>query len=471
MFHWFMEVMRSATRRRGRAADGVRQMEGAGVAARWCAVEPLEERVLLSAVAAAQPVTVVSSPNDLTTIRNPVQAEIGEGLNLVQGDLVPGAHVQTFEVALDTHMRVRMNVPGAGADLQVRLIQDQNGNELLNSGEVVAASTQNYQNQAIPALLLDPGTYHLQVVSAVAQQSNPYTVRVNVVESPYVPSTDTQVEHEELDVAVSAKLPQFPIFNATRHTNVPADIHELGFSDMQVLGPGKLIKEFGKLYPTRSAWVRAGRPDVPDDRIRNAVRDLDPDLLLVLDVESWKLFGVSEREANYAMDRFIDIVNVIRDERPDLTLGYFGRLPQFTYVRASRGPGDEMYEEVIDRINLTKRLANKVDVIFPVIYRSPRFTEAQHIAYVQAQLKEARRYGKPVIAAMWTHYRPIWEDGERIPGRMLTARELRTDLDLVYQYADGAYIWNARETPWNSDVRWVRVIDQFVGEMAAELEG
>lgn len=262
------------------------------------------------------------------------------------------------------------------------------------------------------------------------------------------------VYYGTLDLHINAALPK-PVFDITRLQNKP-DTRSLGMTPATLMMAGALLKTLPDEFLTRATWEAAGRPSLDHNRMTKAVSDVPRDSLLILDIEFWELFQHDDlAEVDYALDRFIEIVTVIREARPDLKIGYFGRLPRVTYVAAARGPGHESYDGIVERIAYTQRLADVVDVIIPPCFRvgDDERRDLQD-EFNETSVELARLYGKPVLPYMMNRYRPRGRGEEQF--EMVPPNEWRQDLEQLYEIGDGVIIcsfdadkdWNPAEMPW-----------------------
>jgi hypothetical protein len=107
-----------------------------------------------------------------------------------------------------------------------------------------------------------------------------------------------------------------------------------------------------------------------------------------------------------------------------------------------------------------KPLASVVDIIFPSLYTF--YGDSASIScwpnYAQANIREARMYGKPVWAFIWMKYH---SSGNWIPRTFW-----RKQLETVYTYADGVVVWSQSEgsSAWSWSAPWWLETKDFLAD-------
>ncbi len=183
--------------------------------------------------------------------------------------------------------------------------------------------------------------------------------------------------------------------------------------------------------------------------------------IAVIDFERLSISTMHTDEATVRanMAQMIQIIDWMKNERPNIKLGYYDNLPVESYwVTLWQKPGD------LARLNaanaLLKPLADKVDYIFPSLYTVYDNTEAWRI-YAEAQISRARQFGKPVIPFLWFEYHDNNADlkGQELP-KAVWAQELAT----VRALADGAIIWGGWQRSWNDNANWWKTLQKAAVE-------
>ena len=194
---------------------------------------------------------------------------------------------------------------------------------------------------------------------------------------------------------------------------------------------------------------------------------------LVIDIEHWEIsiMRVSVAEAEYNLRMLVQIIDWVKDERPNLKVGYYGMLPLSDYWMTSNyghallyaGTGNAWWDAMLPKATATyiemqaandfvaNALASKVDFLCPSFYT---FYEDQQGWRLVSTLRmaEARRFGPPVLPFLWMQYHeggPVREHTLYLP-----VDYWRMQLETVLAHADGAMIWGGWLTPWDDSAQW-----------------
>ena len=202
--------------------------------------------------------------------------------------------------------------------------------------------------------------------------------------------------------------------------------------------------------------------------------------LLVLDIEHWEVnimyAPVAEVEHNLQM--LAQIVDWIKDERPEVKVGFYGILPVADYWMTADYAASLLYAstnawwnamlpkarakyEAMQAANdlVASFLASKVDFLCPSFYT---FYDDPHgwQAVSTMRISEAKRFGKPVLPFLWMQYH---EGGpEREHTLYLPADYWNLQLETVFAHADGAVIWGGWGGTWDESAPWWQITSEFL---------
>lgn len=210
-----------------------------------------------------------------------------------------------------------------------------------------------------------------------------------------------------------------------------------------------------KLAYTSELWPSQDR-EIPDlDYIRQSYiktkLSASAARIHAIDIEHWPT-RVSRHEATTvaaSVDKLCRIMRCFRCSAPALLHGYYGIVPAREYWATVRGDA-----EAIERWQADNRAVSPIaeisDVIFPSLYT---FYEDiwGWLTYASANLVEAKKYGKPVLAFLWPRYHSGSKAGELVPGSVW-----RQQLELVLSVADGAVLWDWSRATWDEEAPWWR---------------
>ncbi|MEM1445775.1 MAG: hypothetical protein AAGF84_06965 [Planctomycetota bacterium] len=226
------------------------------------------------------------------------------------------------------------------------------------------------------------------------------------------------------------------------------------------------------VYPAH-IWPTAN-PDlsfVPEDRIREIARSLEPGTTVCYDIEHWPLDPDDPEQFAYELQQFRNVVRWTREENPMLKIGFYGVMPGYRADVALLPKTHPRYEKTLRRNDLLKPLVDDVDVIFPWMYTVVDASAPEHWSlYVRAKIAEARRIapGKPVYPFLWFRYHQSYRQRS---WQMIEPEYWRLHLDLVRESADGAVIWGGYRQNWNPHADWWQVTEPLLGEPVPILWG
>lgn len=233
-----------------------------------------------------------------------------------------------------------------------------------------------------------------------------------------------------------------------------------------------------ELFPGK---VAAAEPHEPSVRAV-ARRAWQRRQILVLDVEHWPLDVriASEAEVDASIEKHRRMIRWAHDERPDLKVGIYSFLPlrdyqaPVLYLRAMENEKDpvwqkhlpahmrrfEAWQKANDRL---RPLAEEVDFVCPSLYTFHDDPDGWR-KYAEANLREARRYGKPVYPFLWPQFHQ-GENGENeFQGKHLSKEFWRAQLDIVRKNADGVVLWGGYQHRWDPQAPWWKATREFLEE-------
>lgn len=215
-----------------------------------------------------------------------------------------------------------------------------------------------------------------------------------------------------------------------------------------------------RAIPTNALWRPTASLVEPDfEAIEKAVkRYQNPIGLVCLDIEHWSLSDEDDIREN--LPKYISVLKYLKHQYPSLKVGFYSLVPvRNFYAPAYNAP--KALDQWRKKNSRLYELGSSVDVIYPSLYAFNHDQQAWQ-KYAIANLAEARRYGKPVIAFLW----PQVHDSNRENGLEFVSGEFwKLQLETVYRNADGVLIWTPHgpnKTVFNPAAEWWRVTEQFV---------
>lgn len=204
---------------------------------------------------------------------------------------------------------------------------------------------------------------------------------------------------------------------------------------------------------------------------RDAVLQAGETGLACIDIEHWLLRGDPQIIAQ-SIAKYTQIAKWFHETSPNLKIGYYGNLPLRDYWRAIKGPNDREYREWQTENNRIKAIASAVDVLFPSLYTFYPDKNGWE-KYAVAQIREARRFNKPIYVFLW----PQYHNSNRIlRGKYISADFWRFQLETARKHADGIVIWGGwdsvrnRHADWNEQAPWWRATKEFMDKYPSAAE-
>ena len=189
---------------------------------------------------------------------------------------------------------------------------------------------------------------------------------------------------------------------------------------------------------------RAPYGDFDRDKIAARARQLQAEnKLLILDIEHLDMPA--------GVDELIEALLAASEAAPAIRIGLYSILPPMkAYGENCRWYITEQAEQFERWMEASEVLFGAlrpyVDFAVPSLYTLDRdwFTHKRWELFAQMQFSLCASFDIPCYGALWPEYH---RGGNRhLPQRMIEGRRWRDQLEYVYHYADGVWIWNAKST-------------------------
>ncbi len=233
----------------------------------------------------------------------------------------------------------------------------------------------------------------------------------------------------------------FVVYDAMKSRFKP-DLTQYGLQPIQVIYAGWL-------------WEKGEARTEPNlDRIRQVSNALDPQIPVCIDIEHWKVKGDldlvedSLRKLKYVADSF-KLLN------PDAMIGYYGILPIRDYWRAIGAKGNRAKQQWVQENLRIKALAASVDIVFPSLYTFYNKPD-KWVRYAKENIKEARKYKKPVYVFLWPRFHRNQQD--------IPVEFWRLQLKTAKENADGIVLWDISTSIWDPEAKWWNETVSFLNE-------
>jgi len=240
----------------------------------------------------------------------------------------------------------------------------------------------------------------------------------------------------------------FPVFDTMLHNNKP-ETGALGLLPMQIVYAGSMWPQNDPREEPNEVTLRS---------VAKTLEDLGPPV--VIDIEHWPLRNQPDSVIAENIAKYEHVVDIFRDERPDLKFGYYSLVPIRDYWSPVGGDTQkiEAWHEANNRL---QGLAEKLDAVFPSLYT---FYEDQKgwETYARANIAEARKYNKPVYPFLWFEYH---DSNQNLKGKSIPTEYWRLELDLCREVADGVVIWGGWKRTWNDKAAWWQETKKFLREL------
>ncbi len=276
----------------------------------------------------------------------------------------------------------------------------------------------------------------------------------------------------------SARTSPFRVFDSTYFTDKP-NLKTMGVENIYVAAA-----EFFYLLDKPGGGYDMTKPNEPATRMV-ARRAADRRQILCIDIEHFPedIRRDKPDDVQKTIDMYAQIVAWVRDERPEVKLGFYGSFPRreywaaVNYLRALEHRGEPWWDQRFPEYekhfkqwqaanDIFRPLAEKCDYIFPSIY-TYYDTPKDWPYYAKANILESRRYNKPVIPFIWMEY----HNSTPLKGQKIPANFWQLQLATCRQDADGLVIWGGVsyltepkgvKEPWSQHAAWWTPTAQFL---------
>ena len=264
----------------------------------------------------------------------------------------------------------------------------------------------------------------------------------------------TYTEAVLLNNAYAEALPKtaksFVVFDATLYKNKP-DLSVYGIRPLNILYVSQFYKNNDSMEQLPSRFR------VKELANKAAIRG---DFVLI-DIEHWPVKGMGA-DVSETVYKFSELIKWFREDQPSLRLGVYALPPIQDYWRAIGGPTGKGYQAWQAENNKLMSIAQSADAVFPSLYTFYPDRQGWE-KYAVEQIREARRFGKPVYVFLW----PQYHESNRLLGGMFLAQDYwKLQLETAFKYADGIVIWGGwgetGPTKWNEAAPWWLVTKEFV---------
>ncbi len=212
---------------------------------------------------------------------------------------------------------------------------------------------------------------------------------------------------------------------------------------------------------------------LPDEQLTRALARKVDDLgqILCLDIENWELnrAKVSQEQFDENLRKMNQVVDWIRDERPNLKLGHYSFMPIRDYwlpQKMAAQPKDDGVQAAAKSWRetnlLLKPLADKLDYTFPCLYTFYGDQKGWE-TYAKYNIEEARQYGKPVIPFIWPEYH--YGGDAKLKGQLIPGEQWAAQLAYLQKHADGVVIWGGWGRDWDEQSPWWGETKKFLKKL------
>lgn len=236
---------------------------------------------------------------------------------------------------------------------------------------------------------------------------------------------------------------KFPVFNALLYNNMP-DIEKDGLFPIRVIYEGELWDEGDDM----------SEPDI--NRVMISAEKAKNSELVCIDIEHWDVQG-SQATVNETIEKYITIANSFKEVNTFSSIGFYMVLPIRDYWRSIFPNNTENYNEWLNENAALAPISDSVNAVFPSLYTFYNNPEKWK-KYAIENIKEARKYGKPVYAFLW----PMYHNSSTLYGQYIPRNFWKLQLETCFQYADGIVLWGGKDEEWSNNAPWWNEVKKFI---------
>ncbi|MFK5857047.1 MAG: hypothetical protein QM503_13025 [Bacteroidota bacterium] len=192
--------------------------------------------------------------------------------------------------------------------------------------------------------------------------------------------------------------------------------------------------------------------------------------VICLDIEHWSLKETNQKKLTENLNKYIKTIQLYKKKMPDKKFGYYSMLPVRNYYDALEISSSTKYLKWQNHNDKLVSLANNADIIFPSLYTFSSNKE-DWVKYAVENIKQAKRYGKPVYVYIWPQYHP----SVRFIGLNFMPADFWTlQLETALAHADGVVIWggwdhdNNKQLYWDETAEWWQATKKFMKSITNE---
>lgn len=247
----------------------------------------------------------------------------------------------------------------------------------------------------------------------------------------------------------------FPVFDALLHRGKPDLVHKYDMKNIKIL------------YASDFWGPNQDRSQPIERNVRRLGWRLKPGQIVCVDIEHWKTSKrVPLREARQSVEKLRQVFTWLREEAPNsVKFGIWSQVPAADYwapIKREMGKPTS-HDRWLERNKwLVDQLGNQLDVVFPHAY-TPYPRPKQWAFTTRANIREARKLGKPVYVFLWPAYADYGDPDvslQPIPGAVW-----RKQLQLAYELADGIVLWGGYKQTWDKDAEWWLETKRFLDHL------
>lgn len=251
------------------------------------------------------------------------------------------------------------------------------------------------------------------------------------------------------DLTTQAAAKPFIVFDALLYKGKP-DLTPLGMSAIRVIYEDELWNKIGDNHE---------HPNI--DKIASVARMLKPGSIACIDIECWPVNDPKPDVARASIEKYLIVARIFKKEAPSVRIGFYSVLPVRDHVRANGKKESTGFRQWQAENDTLKPLAEIVDYIFPSLYTlsaSPQYWRV----FAEANIAEARRYGKPVYPFLWPEYHP---GIGKLSGQYIPKDFWELELEMCYRNADGLVVWGGWKELWEENAPWWVAAKKFLSSI------